>query len=105
MDSQSGDETSQLRLADVLRDIDEIDGDLTLYVEEGRPVGPSTLIALIDEELADPPQGLSYLLEVHLVRDVLRVWKSWRDGREPDIEEACSAISFYAVHDAYQPAD
>ncbi|HEV7451041.1 MAG TPA: hypothetical protein VGO16_06565, partial [Pseudonocardiaceae bacterium] len=66
MDSQSGDETSQLSLADVLRDIDEIDGDLTIYIEKGRPVDPSTLIALIDEELAGPPEGVSYLLEVHL---------------------------------------
>jgi hypothetical protein len=105
VDSQSGDETSQLRLADVLRDIDEIDGDLTINIEKGRPVDPSTLIALIDEELAGPPEGVSYLLEVRLARDVLRVWKSWRGGRDPDIEEACSAVSFYAVHDAYQPVD
>jgi hypothetical protein len=94
-----------LRDIDEIDEIDEIDGDLTIYIGEGRPVDPSTLIALIDEELAGPPEGVSYLLELHLVRDVLRVWRGWRGGDEPDIEEACSAVSFYAVHDAYRPVD
>jgi hypothetical protein len=105
VDSQSGGKNSQLRLGDVLRDIDHIDENLTIYGEEGQPIGPSILVALIDEEITGQPKGMTYLLEVHLVRDVLRVWKSWRGGREPNIEEACSAVGFYAAHDAYQPVE
>ncbi|MGV9652145.1 hypothetical protein [Streptomyces sp. NPDC003554] len=89
----------------MLRGIDQFDGDLTIYSENGQPVGPSTLVAMIDEEVADRPEGMSYLLEVHLVRDVLRVWKSWRGGREPNAEEASAAVRFYATHDAYQPVE
>jgi len=105
VDSQSGDESSQLRLADVLRDIEHIDGDLTIYRERGPLVDPSIRIRLVDEEIDGEPEGMAYLLEVHLVRDVIRVWKSWRSGREPSVEEACAAIGFYAAHDAFQPVD
>jgi hypothetical protein len=105
VDSQSGDESSRLRLADVLLDIEHIDDDLTIYRESGQPIGPSIRVALVDEEADGEPKGMSYMLEVHLVRDVLRVWKSWRNNREPNIEEACVAIDFYSTHDTFQPVE
>ena len=50
-----------------------------------------------------PPGGLAYLLEVAVAHDVLRVWSSWRDGRQPTPEQAANAIIYYAQQDAYQP--
>lgn len=105
MDSHFGDESSQLRLADLLRNIEQVDGDLTIYREAGPLIEPSSRVALVDEEADGEPEGMVYMLEVHLVRDVLRVWKSWRRGPEPSTEEACAAISFYATHDAFQPIE
>lgn len=105
MDSQSGDESSQLRVGDVIRDLGELDGGLTIYVASGRTVDLTISAALVDEEIDDQPEGMAYLLEVHLARDVLLVWKAWRDGQEPTREEACSAVVYYASHDAYQPRD
>ncbi|WP_157856326.1 hypothetical protein [Actinacidiphila yeochonensis] len=105
VDSQSGDESSQLRLGDALRDLDELDGELTIYVASGQTVDLAIPAALVDEGIDNQPEGMAYLIEVHLARDVLRVWKAWRDGQEPTREEACSALSYYASHDAYQPRD
>lgn len=105
MDSRFGVESSKLRLGDALRDLDELDDGLTIYVASGRTVDLAIPAALVDEEIDDQPEGMAYLLEVHLARDVLRVWKAWRGGQEPTREEACSAVAYYASHDAYQPLD
>jgi hypothetical protein len=103
--SPSGDEPQQqLSLADVIREIARLDPDLTVYVPSGEPVEPTTRVVLVDEEAEEQPdEGMTYLLEVHLMRDVLRVWKTWRGGREPTSSEACGAIAYYAKHVAYQP--
>jgi hypothetical protein len=60
VDSQYGDESSQLRLADVLRDIAQIDGDLTIYREAGPLVEPSIRVALVGEEADGEPEGMAY---------------------------------------------
>ncbi len=52
-----------------------------------------------------PPAVLEYLLEVVVAQDVLRVWASWREGRQPDPEQAVNAVIYYAHWDAYQPVD
>lgn len=105
MVSQCVDEFTPLRLVDVLRNIGQFDSALTAYVASGEPVQLSTAVMLVDEEEEDPPKGMSYLLEVHLIREVLQVWKRWRENREPTLAEACAAISYYASRDAHQPID
>lgn len=105
MVSQSRDGLTLLKLVDVVRDIDELNSGLAIYAAHEQPVEVSTPVALVNEEIDDPPNGMSYLLEVHLVRDVLRVWKLWRPDREPTLAEACAAVSYYASRDAYQPTD
>lgn len=106
MDSPFGDvESGQAGLRDLLGSVDRIDDDLTIYVASGQPIGPSVPAVLVDEEAAGPPEGMAYLLEVHLVKDVLRVWREWRGGQEPTAEQACSAVAFYSSHDAYQPRE
>lgn len=50
-------------------------------------------------------QGMRYLLEVWLAREVIAVWSNWRDGREPTSEEKLAAIVYYAENDAYLPLE
>jgi len=50
------------------------------------------------------PEVYEYFLEVDLVREVLEVWSAWRNGQIPTTNEACTAVIYYAEHDAYQPA-
>ena len=33
------------------------------------------------------------------------MWREWRDGAEPSIDDELMAISYYATHDAYLPRD
>ncbi len=55
---------------------------------------------------AAPSQpSYSYLLEVGIAKEVIEVWSSWRNGREPTSEEATRAVIHYAEHDAYEPVE
>jgi hypothetical protein len=83
--------------------LDAIDDDLTVYVRSGDVVSPETPIELIDEEVQSPSDGTSYLLEVGIMKDAIRVWKVWRGGAEPSISQACEAVVYYASYDAFQP--
>jgi hypothetical protein len=96
------DEVQWVGLAELLDRIDGTGDDLVIYVEEGALVTLSSRVALVSEDDV-PPEGMAYFLEVPLVKDVLRVWSDWRGGLRPGGEEACSAIVFYAVNDAFQP--
>ena len=60
------------------------------------------LLVMADDE---PPAEWQYLLEVLIAWEVLEVWSAWRSERAPSVDEACSAIIYYAENDAYQPED
>jgi hypothetical protein len=68
-----------------LDQLDSLNDDLTLYVPSRDPVAPDTPVALIDEDVDEEPQSMAYPLEVHLVKEVLRVWKAWRGGSDPNL--------------------
>ncbi len=78
------------------------DSEATIYVST--PIEPySDAVVCVAPEDGGSPDGFTYLLEVHLARDVLHVWTSWRDGRQPSLEEAAQAVIHYAQYDAYEP--
>lgn len=105
MDSASGDERRWDTLADLLPDIDNVPEEFVVFVPPGQPVGAQTPIELVDEEEVDdnPPEGMRYLLEVPIIKEVLKVWSSWRGGRTPTVDEAAEAVAHYAEYDAYLP--
>lgn len=102
MGSPSG-ANGPVSMEQLLRGIDTYDEELTVYTPEGEDVVPETRVVLVDEEAGDPPADTVYLLEVELIKDVLRVWREWRGGAEPTIPQACEAVVHYAKHDAFQP--
>lgn len=57
------------------------------------------------DRVAPSRPTFSYLIEVALARDVLKVWSAWRDGAEPSTEAATTAIIYYATNDAYVPVE
>ncbi|MEV6905257.1 hypothetical protein [Amycolatopsis sp. NPDC051372] len=85
--------------------LDSVDDNLTVYVSFGEVISPDSPIELVDEETDAPSEGMTYLLEVNLVKDVVTVWREWRGGRNPDLRQACEAVAYYASHDAFQPVD
>ena len=90
------------RLVDVMAALASADSEATIYVS--LPIEPysDAVVCMEPDEGGDPP-GLSYLLEVSLARNVLRVWTRWRGGRQPSLEEAAKAVIYYAQQDAYEP--
>jgi hypothetical protein len=103
--SQSGVDLRWRTLGDLLADVNSVPEELTIYVPPDEQVGLETRVTLVDEEEEDPPSGARYLLEVSIVKEVLDVWSSWRDGRIPSLAEACEAVLHYASHDAYLPTE
>lgn len=92
-------------MGELVSRLDAVDDNLTVYVPSRDSISAELPIELVDEEGDGPSAGMTYLLEVDLVKDVIRVWREWRGGRNPDLRQACEAVSYYASHDAFQPID
>jgi hypothetical protein len=92
-----------LSLENILTDFDEVDDGLTMYVPETGPVDLTTPVTIVDEDTETPPPGTRYFLETDIAKNVLHVWRSWRDGRDPNLTEALEALQFYATNDSYLP--
>lgn len=96
-----------MMVSDVLTNLSAYDDDLTIYAVTD-PEWTACSEAIVARELDDGsiPQeaaGLQYFIEVYLAKDVLRVWSDWRAGTTPTAEQACEAVIYYAVNDAYLP--
>jgi hypothetical protein len=93
----------------LVRELDHVDDDLTIYTEGGSCAGPDApAVAALEPEDGTVPQladGLDYLLEVFIAKEVVEVWSQWRGGRRPTPAEALRAIVYYAKHDAFEPTD
>lgn len=47
--------------------------------------------------------GLSYVLAVNIAKEVLKVWRQWRNGTVPTVSQMCEAVIHYANNDAFLP--
>lgn len=92
-----------MALLDALAKIDEFDEEATIYAAKPWSPTSATVIAVEGEETANKAihDGLAYLLEVSIARDVIEVWSEWRGGRVPSDDERCEAVIHYAINDAY----
>jgi hypothetical protein len=94
-------------LAELLDDLDTLGDDLTIYAEADPDWDASSLaIASQEPENGSLPAvaaGMKYFLEVAIAKDVLQVWREWRDGQEPTMQEKCEAVIYYALNDSYMP--
>ena len=92
-----------MTLAELIERLDKFDNDCTIYAEK-KPSWTAASRAVVcaesDEEEANAPDGLIYLLEVDIAKEAIEVWTRW-SGRKPSIEEKCSAVIYYAENDAY----
>jgi hypothetical protein len=94
-------------LRDLVADLDALDGELTIYADGGvnATASSSAVAALEPEDGTLPPEatGLEYVLEVDLAREAVGVWREWRDGREPSVDDKVRALLHYAKYDDYLP--
>jgi hypothetical protein len=87
-------------LRDVIGRLDEFAEDETIYAESAAPEAE----ALVADE-REGPDPLPYLLEVALAREAIDVWKAWRPGQTPSLDEKVAAVIYYAQNDAWLPVD
>jgi hypothetical protein len=94
-------------LTALLSSLDELDDELTIYASPDLTETSRAIAVKEPEDGSVPPEAadLTYLLEVRLAKEVLRVWSDWRQGAAPTPEDRVEAIVHYARHDAYLPLD
>lgn len=100
-----------MKLIDLLDNINKFDDDSVIFVpinsrlDKNIEVLVSRIIIIDKPPGIQTPEGMKYLLEVELAKEVIQVWKSWRNGREPSPLEKYQAVLYYAENDAYLPVE
>jgi hypothetical protein len=90
-----------------MEQLDSLADDLTIYAEKSPTWSANSLAVVCPEPeqggLPDEAQGMSYLLEVFLAKEVLQDWDEGRGGRGATAQDKCAAVIYYAENDAYLP--
>lgn len=94
-----------MQLKEILQDLERLAENLTIYAQK-KPEwsADSESIAVFGYEEIRLGE-FEYLLEIETVKEVIEVWRKWRDGRKPSVEEICEAVIYYAEYDAYIRVD
>jgi hypothetical protein len=96
-----------MTLGELLEQLDSLEDEAVIYAAtEPKLDCFSAAVALLGDSDSRPLEdinGMKYLLEVNIAKEVLDVWKSWRQGRTPTRTEKCEAVIYYALKDAYLP--
>jgi hypothetical protein len=91
-------------IQELVERIEELDIDSTIYaVRVGGWTPESPAVVAVEPEDGSVPsdvEGMQYLLEVRVAREVLDWFRNLNNGRDPTPREATEAIIHYAVHDA-----
>jgi hypothetical protein len=92
-----------MKLIDAVRKLDSLDDNATIYA--AKPWSPTSEIVVAEEREAggEPPEasakGMTYLLEVFLVKEIIDGFASI-PGRKTTDAEKCERLINYAIHDA-----
>ena len=95
-----------MSLVEIVDEREGFDSEAVIFAEHPwRGDSRAMVVAVDDDESMAEQQGLVYLLEVDLAREVLEVWSAWRNDRQPSLVDAVSAIVYYAHRDAFMPVE
>ena len=98
-----------MKLIDVVDNINQMDENSVIFIAENDLVNEDTNATIIPDSLLPgngrAPEGLKYLLEVNLVKELIDVWRNWRSGKEPTRKEKYLAFVYFIEHDAYLPPE
>jgi hypothetical protein len=95
-----------MTLRDVIARLDEFGDDETIFAESAAPTARA--VVAVEAANGSSPRsavGLRYLLEVPLAREAIEVWRAWRPGQTPSLEDKLQAVTFCAEHDAWLPLE
>jgi hypothetical protein len=91
-----------MTLRDAFARLDDFEDDETIFAASATPAARA-VVAAADGSPPSSAEGLRYLLEVSLAREAIEVWRAWRPGRTPSLEDKLAAVTHYAEHDAWLP--
>ena len=94
-----------MTLRDVIARLDEFEDDGTIFAESATPTARAVVAVEAADGSPSSAVGLRYLLEVRLAREAIEVWRAWRPGQTPSLEDKLEAVTFYAEHDAWLPVE
>ncbi len=97
---------NSVTLSEIIKSIETLDDNLVIYAVKNPTweMNSRAMLIEVDEFAEDDPEvpcGMTYLLEINTAKEVLEVWRRWRDGKIPDETEKFNAIVYYAEKDAY----
>ena len=95
-----------MTLREAIARLDEFADDDTIYAESTRPTA-RVVVAAEPGDGSEPPAaaGLTYLLDVNAVREAIDVWRAWRPGCAPTLDDKVAAVTYYAETDAWLPIE
>ena len=95
-----------MTLREVIVRLGEFEDEQTIYAESATPTARAA-VATEPEDGAPPTAaaGLPYLLEIAAAREAIEVWKAWRPGQAPSLDDKLEAVIYYAENDAWLPVE
>ena len=91
-----------MKLLDVIARLHEFDDAHAIYAARDPEWTQSSRAAVGLERDAN---GLAYVLEVAAAKDAVRAWSEARKHRLPSLRERYEAVLYYALNDAFLPAE
>lgn len=96
-----------MKIIEIIENVDKMSDDLVIFIDatetfnKNSEAGIRTITDLVINNQI--PEGMKYYLEVMIAKKVLQVWREWRNGRTPTLNEKFQAITYFVQHDSYQP--
>jgi hypothetical protein len=94
-----------MTLADVIRQIDQLDDGLCIYATPRWRADSPALVAPEprDGGLPAEAKGMTYLIGLRQARRAIAARSAWHPEQELDLQDRCKAVIYYAVYDAPEP--
>ena len=93
-----------MTLREFIRGIELMEDGPVIYASKNGEWNLDAKVMILHGEpdtLENKSEGLTYFLEIEIAKEVLKVWRAWRNEREPNEAERIEAILHYADFDAY----
>jgi len=93
-------------LREAIARLDEFADEDTIYAESTSPTARAVVAAEPgDGSVPLAAAGLTYLLEVNAAREAIDVWRAWRPGCAPTLDDKVTSVTYYAENDAWLPIE
>jgi len=95
------------KLSELVNNLNKMDDESTVYLisTPNQNDDFEVVVLSLNDEGAEKMMGYTYFLEIAIMKEIIVVWRDWRKGKTPSLNEKVDAIKYYAKHDTYQPVE